>query len=79
MLAIARGMRGEKGDPGGISAAIPFAFGDVTNRLILPILDRTAVIGIEVCIETPFNGAAPALSIGTAAQPSLLATAQQTD
>lgn len=85
LTAVAELLRGPKGEPGPAGplylAAPPigFSFGDASPRA-LPAADLAKlVLAVSVNIVTPFDGAAPSLRLGTAAQPELLVAAAQID
>lgn len=85
LTAVAELLRGPKGEPGPagpLNLAAPpigFSFGDASPRA-LPAADLAKlVLAVSVNIVTPFDGAAPSLRLGTAAQPELLVAAAQID
>lgn len=74
-----RGEPGANGASGSTSPPTPFAFGDASPRTLFTTVASSLVLAVSVNITTPFNGAAPSMRIGTAAQPELLLAAAQID
>lgn len=73
------GPPGAAGASGIASPPTPFAFGDASPRTLFTTAAASLVLAVSVNITTPFNGAAPSIRIGTAAQPELLIAAVQSD
>lgn len=74
-----QGPAGPAGPSGSASPPIAFAFGDASPRTLFTTALASLVLGVSVNVTIPFNGAAPSLRIGTAAQPELLLAATQLD
>ena len=51
---------------------INFGFGDVSHRLIMPLIGAHVVQRITIAVDIAFNGVGAVLNIGTADVPSLL-------
>jgi hypothetical protein len=60
-------------------AEIAFAYGDATPRTIYTTIGTQRVWQVLLSIDTPFNGTAPALTIGDAGDADRLMTATQND
>lgn len=73
------GPPGANGASGSTSPPTPFAYGDASPRALFVTAAASLVLAVSVNITTPFNGTAPSLRIGTAAQPELLLAASQLD
>ena len=58
---------------------INFAFGDVTNRIIMPLTGAHVVQRVTIVVDTAFNGVNPSLSIGTMSVPDLLVRPERVD
>lgn len=83
----ARGLRGEMGvqgpagpagTPGGTVQPISFSYGDAPGAVYTPSAAGTITVA-RVVIETPFNGTAPSLQLGTLASPGAAMAATDND
>lgn len=74
-----QGPPGAPGAAGGGFPAITFNFSDASPASVMVLTQNMEFAEISLEIETPFNGAAPQIMLGTAASPGLLMTAAQND
>lgn len=73
-----QGLPGPAGLPGGAVQPITFSYGDASGAIYTPSAAGTITVA-RVVIETPFNGAAPTLQIGTLAEPGAAMAATDND
>jgi hypothetical protein len=70
---------GAGGGGGALQPPIFFAHGDSTPKLLTTVQAGQRVLELLLTIEVPFNGSGPSLSVGSLADPNLLASAGQSD
>lgn len=74
-------MQGIPGPPGpagtGAVTVVNFAWGDASPALMVTVAANKRVWDVRVFIETPFNGASPALTVGSIAGPAELMAANE--
>lgn len=73
------GPRGEEGPAGTGAVELAFAWGDASPRTIETVTSGKLVYGVQLHIDTAFNGSGAELTVGDAADPDRLMAAAQND
>lgn len=79
---VSEGVQGPAGVPGPTGNSLPtiyFSYGDATPDTIYTPSSNQIITAITVTVLTPFNGVGAKVSIGTNANPTLLAAEDETD